>query len=80
MAKAKISELTVLGPGSPVRLCGGRIDAIVVGVMLEGPELHLSYQCAWWNGSERCVQWCVADEVDGPKAHHLVRLGFAAPG
>lgn len=50
--KDKKIMMTVVCPGSLVKIGKGDIEAIVISVLI-GEKNHVQYKCTWWSGRDR---------------------------
>lgn len=69
--------LKVLAPGTRV-IIGDDIHALVTQVLISADN-HIQYQCSWWDGRQRNLEWLEAEECAANESAERVGIGFASP-
>lgn len=72
-----IPYIETIAIGSHVKVGGGRIDAIVLSIMI-GTEGAVSYKCSWWDSNTRVESWLERSEVVWTEKTTGIRIGFLA--
>lgn len=71
-----MNPIEVIQPGSPV-LVGENIKATVLSVKV-GDKKCVSYECSWWDGRNRHVDWFEQIEVERTRDAQGIRIGFSS--
>jgi hypothetical protein len=65
--------IEVIPPSSAVKI-GKEIDGTVIQVCLHGESIQ--YQCSWWDGRSRRLEWLEEFEVSPSPDSKPVPIGF----
>ena len=67
--------MTLHAPGTPVAIGpDASTPATVLAITITGAERAVTYQVAWWDGSDRETAWLSSHEVTS--AEPEMRIGF----
>lgn len=67
--------LEVMSVGSPVLLLGGLEGRIAAVCVFENQRVQ--YQCVWWSGRDRKIEWLESFEVQRMPESASSKLGFS---
>lgn len=68
--------IDVLPIGTKVLLAGeGRMPAEITAICIRHSE-YMTYECVWWNGQKREVEWITPNEIGDYKTLRKTRIGM----